>query len=754
MKLTMKGKMITLTGALLSLLLAVMAVYHYAVVSSVDSFKGLMSTEVTIASQAQTIKSLMMESLKFENQFLHQPDDGLVQKVNNNMEALLKDALAIETLAKKSGLSFEAQRANEISLFSKHYVKTFKSVADAVKAKGYDQASGLQGQFRKIALTLAGEMEQFRVEDLYIAFLKIRRYEKDYINTKSEKDKRYLLESISTYEGLLEKSVSEENALYAQKKGLASYQKLLDTYVKDVEEKMGSRGTIIYRKLRMRARKIEKSVKQVYVPQASELLLNIRKNEKDYLLKKDKKTADATRASISVLTNAFKQSGTLEEHIHAIDQQLIAYKTAFDQLVEKDDEITVLITTMHDAMGKIAVQVEDIVNSAEKTAIVMTESTVSQAKTLRYFGLGVGYAAIIIGILLALVITRSITKPVKETVEMLEDIAEGEGDLTRTLKVMSKDEIGDMARWFNIFLNKLHDIISDISKNAGTLAISSGQMSDLSRQMESRSSDISSRSDSVAAATEEMSSNMSSIATALEQTSTNIELMAAAIEEMTSTVSEISINTDKARKISDDAVSQINNATNRVGELGRAAMDVGKVTETITDISEQTNLLALNATIEAARAGEAGKGFVVVANEIKELAGQTAGATMEIKEKIKGIQDSSDKTISDIELIAKVITDINNIVTTIASAVEEQSATTKEISGNVAHANDGLKEVNINVSQSTDVSKGIAIDIGEVNRSVNDMSNSSTKLRSEAGELSNLAENLNELVKKFKIKKG
>ena len=135
------------------------------------------------------------------------------------------------------------------------------------------------------------------------------------------------------------------------------------------------------------------------------------------------------------------------------------------------------------------------------------------------------------------------------------------------------------------------------------------------------------------------------------------------------------------------------------------------MTETITSISNQTNLLALNATIEAARAGAAGKGFAVVATEIKELAKQTAAATEDIKVKISGIQNSTANTVDDIEKVMKVIHDISDIVTTIATAIEEQSVVTKDIAGNISQATRGVDEASDRVSQTSTVAQSVAQDI-------------------------------------------
>jgi methyl-accepting chemotaxis protein len=185
--------------------------------------------------------------------------------------------------------------------------------------------------------------------------------------------------------------------------------------------------------------------------------------------------------------------------------------------------------------------------------------------------------------------------------------------------------------------------------------------------------------------------------------------------------------------------------------LGHAAMQIGKVVETITEISEQVNLLALNATIEAARAGDAGKGFAVVANEIKELAKQTAAASGEIKQQIQGIQTSTQGTVTEIGSIAKVVGEVNELVTTIAAAVEEQSVTTKDIAGNVARASEGVGEVNTTIAEGSNAANSIAADIADVTQAADEMTNASSQVNASSGALLDLAEKLNVMVKQFRV---
>ena len=367
-----------------------------------------------------------------------------------------------------------------------------------------------------------------------------------------------------------------------------------------------------------------------------------------------------------------------------------------------------------------------------------------------------GISALCVALLAAILIplvfsTRSVTVPVNRTVAMLRDIAEGEGDLTRRLEVIKRDEIGELAGWFNTFLEKLQGLIRKIADNSAGLSRSSAEFSQIASQLSQGAGDTSSRADNVSSAAEEMSANLNGVAAAMEQSSTNASMVATAAEEMTATIHEIAQNAEKARSISDQAVHRAGEASSQMDQLGQAAQGIGKVVETITEISEQVNLLALNATIEAARAGEAGKGFAVVANEIKELAKQTSAATLEIKAKIDNIQASTDGTVKGIDQISEVINSVNEIVGTIATAVEEQSTVTKEIAENVSQASQGIQEVNENVNQSSTVAAEITRDIAAVNQSSSEIANGSDQVKLSAEELQRMATELGDIVGSFKV---
>ena len=261
---------------------------------------------------------------------------------------------------------------------------------------------------------------------------------------------------------------------------------------------------------------------------------------------------------------------------------------------------------------------------------------------------------------------------------------------------------------------KMRKVIQHITENSQTLAGASEELTATSQQMAGNAEETSAQANVVSAASEEVSKNVQTVATGTE--------------ELNSSIREIASSANEAAKVTTEAVTMAGSTNKTISQLGESSQEIGNVIKVITSIAEQTNLLALNATIEAARAGEAGKGFAVVANEVKELANQTSKATEDISNRISAIQGDTKSAISAIGEISEVINKINDISNTIASAVEEQTATANEMSRNVEEASRGTAEISNNIS-------GVAQAAESTTQGASDSQNAAAELARMAAEL-------------------
>jgi methyl-accepting chemotaxis protein len=399
---------------------------------------------------------------------------------------------------------------------------------------------------------------------------------------------------------------------------------------------------------------------------------------------------------------------------------------------------------VHEAIQKLVEWREARISSAERDA-----AGAKAAMVWKIFGGGlfVALATILIGIF----IVRSVARPIGVGVGLLGKISTG--DLTCEVSPDlrgRKDEAGDLGRAMQAMTENLRSMVQEMNGGVSAMAFASQSLASIAESTLASVKDMSSRTSTVAAAAEESSANTTSVASSMEEASSSLASVATATEEMSATVGEIAANSEKARAISEEATAQAESISAMMQQLGLAAQEIGKVTETITDISSQTNLLALNATIEAARAGAAGKGFAVVANEIKELARQTATATEDIKAKIAGVQNSAGGAIADIEKIAGVIKEVSSIVSSIAAAIEEQATVTRDVAGNIAQASAGVKDANERVSQTASVSKSIAQDIAGITTGVDSIAEGGKQVQESSSDLSQLGEQLKNIVGRFK----
>jgi methyl-accepting chemotaxis protein len=379
-----------------------------------------------------------------------------------------------------------------------------------------------------------------------------------------------------------------------------------------------------------------------------------------------------------------------------------------DRATPVNNGIKKALEAMSDSFEKLLRENQEALNSATRSMTVIMMVT-----TLTALG---------IGIFVAIFLSRSITGATQSVLVQAEAIAAG--DLTRDdLKVHSRDELGDLTAAVNKMSGSLKRMIMAITENSVQVASASEELSSTSQQITANSQETSAQADVVSKAAQTVSQNLQTVATGAE--------------EMGASIKEIAKNATEAAKVATGAVKVAETTTATVSKLGDSSTEIGQVIKVITSIAQQTNLLALNATIEAARAGEAGKGFAVVANEVKELAKETAKATEDISRKIEAIQTDTKAAVEAIASISGVINQINDISGTIATAVEEQNATTNEMSRNVSEAAHSSGEITSNIA-------GVA-------QAAESTTHGATDTQKASQQLVETATQLRHLVEQFKI---
>lgn len=351
---------------------------------------------------------------------------------------------------------------------------------------------------------------------------------------------------------------------------------------------------------------------------------------------------------------------------------------------------------------------------------------------------------------IAYIVIRQLMKPIDATVAALEDISQGEGDLTRRLDENQIGELGDLAKHFNRFASRICDVVQSIAGNATTLTQASVDLAASSTQLSQGASESKSQSATVSSAAEELSINMDGMARSTDELSETIVSVSMAMEEMKTTIVEIASNAERSASIAARASCAAEQSDKCVGGMGVAAEEIGKVIQVIQDIAEQTNLLALNATIEAARAGEAGKGFAVVATEVKALAKQTATATEDIRSRIEAMQSSTGQAVASIKEISEVVGQVDELNRMIAAAVEEQSITSQQIAQHVSIAADRAQMVARGVTESAVASREITENISRVDITLQSTAAGAHQSRTAGDELSRLAVEMQDLVSQFR----
>ena len=380
----------------------------------------------------------------------------------------------------------------------------------------------------------------------------------------------------------------------------------------------------------------------------------------------------------------------------------------FNQL--RESEVGPLSGRLLDALDGLAAAVQEEARASVADAADAEQRT--RTSILALVGAG-GLLALLGGAVLAYGIGRNLAR-LRRTAERMAD-----GDLTGSTGLLLGDDVGRTAAALDAALASLREVVTTVAGGADAIAASAQELSATSAEI---------------AAPSDGSSRSAAVATAADAVSRSVQTVAAGAEQLDGSLREVARNADEAARVAEDAVAETERTTTTVARLGDSSREIGDVVKVITSIAEQTNLLALNATIEAARAGEAGKGFAVVAGEVKELARETAAATEDIARRVQAIQGDTAGAVAAIGRISEVITRIDEYQRTIAAAVEQQSATVREITRSVGSAAEGAERIAAAVAEETDDATADAADqaASRTRTAVDELSRTAVELRATA----------------------
>ncbi len=540
--------------------------------------------------------------------------------------------------------------------------------------------------------------------------LQTRRNEKDFL---LRKDKRYVDMHAKSMEAaarriafLKDGTTGDLQAKYAQiEREFETYRKAFDDVFK-VQTAIGlTPSDGLWNEMRTRAREAEEALTAVAVDALTLELLQMRRNEKDFMLREQPADFDLFKASGAKLVAAIQRQAPSAQAAALLDG-IKRYSDAFGALAQEIRNRAQVVPKMSAAYAAADKVVEEILKIEQSQADAQAATMAQRLSGLRTT-IGVSIVAVVIFVVLvSMLIAGAVARPLVRITAAMTRLSGGDTDIQ--VAATGKDEVADMARALVAFRDNLvrqRELEAqaqarqkaDLERAARIASLTKDFRHDVEGLIESSGHSASSLQTTADDLTK-ISSDALELAVAASsganEASSNVQTVASATEELTASIAEISRQLANSTETAGETAKLAQDSEERVRELSEVAKKIDSVVTLINSIASQTNLLALNATIEAARAGDAGKGFAVVANEVKTLASQTAKATSEIAAQVQTIQERTDGVVDAMTAIGGAVRNISQMTAAISAAVEEQSAATKEIGRNVEQAAAGVEETN------------------------------------------------------------
>ncbi|CAK0743267.1 methyl-accepting chemotaxis protein [Gammaproteobacteria bacterium] len=656
------------------LFLGVIAQYHTTLTRTLTIFQEeILGWKEVEKSDAFELQILMLQARRAEKDFLLRKDQKYIDAVKGSVTAIQQTTGKILEAAQKHNDTSSATIGSEIKKNIETYLSSFLDLAQREVEKGLDHKSGLQGKFRESAHNMEQAIKRYDTEEIYVVLLRMWRAEKDY---RLQREEKYI-HFIEQQAKLLSNSINESVLPAEFKKELGTKADQYLTNLREFAKQTSNKTMVTVDRLSDIASDIEDALKNHYVSGLSDLYLRIRKDEKDYLMRGDEEYVVSVTKKLDTLRQNIATSEISSSDKAAIVDSANYYQQFFLAMVTQNKEIARVTEKMRAAVHAVEPLIDRIVKEASTDMVDISTETHTTVQHNINLAMQISGIVFLLSIFFSWFISRIIAAPMSKGVTFAERVADG--DLTATIELDQKDEMGQFVEALRAMVTKLREVVGHIRSIAGSVSSAAVQFSSTAQSL---------------------SQSNSEQAASVEETSASLEQMSAAIgqnSDNASTTESVAMKSAKDALASGKAVAETVDAMRRIAER------IGF----IEDIAYKTNLLALNAAIEAARAGEHGKGFAVVAAEVRKLAENSQIAAREIS-----TLSHSSVTVAERAggLLAALVPGIEKT----SELVQEIAAASREQTNGVAQVNAAMMQVDQAVQQNAAAAEELAATAKEV----------------------------------------